>query len=609
MNVNNRYNFKDISMGRQKRTAFDISESKTFDCYPGSVIPAYVRYMNPGDTFKIKNRLVVRANPLISPAYVKMEAVSHTFFVPFRTLWPDWEPYLTKGVSGDFTADIPRMITTSADNANSVPFYKHSFWDYMGLPIPNFNFETGFDQQASGNLTGPYVNVDLSNISQTDIPHNFAYSAYNFIYNEFYRDENLSSPRAYLMLGQGDGTIKQGEATNPLDLDNPFFKYKNFLKTLPIYSLEKINGVEPTNSFGPTYVDSIFQVTYKKDYFTSALPFQQRGDAPAIPITSNYILSDTVFTDLSGNNNQINFTNPAVNLTYKTVDDFSSPDTVFIGGTAGSVTAISGANFTKELANKLENNTTITSFSMSVPELYLLTSLQKWQQISARGGVRLNEFLLAMYGISPTDAVLQRPQYLGGLRSPIMISEVAQTSQSTNDSELGQLAGYGLSATENFIDSYTAREHGVLMTLFFITYQPNYPTAIDRELLNSSVYDWYFPTFTNLADQAILSREIYLSNDSSQNETIFGYQGKYDELRTSFNKVAGSLRTNELGNWTASRRFTSAPALNNDFLTIKKDSLKDLFQVQDQPPFIVYFDTHCEAIRPLPYHSNPSLEV
>lgn len=601
MNVNKRYNFKDISMGRQKRTAFDISESKTFDCYTGSVIPAYVRYMNPGDTFKVKNRLVVRANPLISPAYVKMEAVTHSFFVPFRLLWKDWEPYITKGISGEFTVDIPRMITTSATTANQIPFYKHSFWDYMGFPIPSFNFETGFDQTGTGNLKGPYVNVDLSNISQTDIPHNFAYSAYNLIYNEFYRDENLSSPRAYYMLGQGNGTSQEGEATNPLDAENPFFKYKNFLPTLPIYSLDQINGVEPTNSFGPTYLDSIFQVTYKKDYFTSALPFQQRGDAPAIPITSNLTFDTPSLSN--GSNIQLGNFNATI------YNDATINSEFGFGKTSIGTSPVIYPTVTKDFTDKLENYSNITSFSMSVPELYLLTSLQKWQQISARGGARLNEFLLAMYGISPSDAVLQRPQYLGGLRSPIMISEIAQTSQTTDNSELGQLAGYGLSATENFIDSFTAREHGVFMTLFFITYEPNYPTAIDREYLNSSVYDWYFPTFTNLADQAILSREVYLSNDAEQNELIFGYQGKYDELRTSFNKVAGSLRTSELGNWTASRRFTSAPTLNDDFLTIKKDSLKDLFQVQDQPPFIVYFDSKVEAIRPLPYHSNPSLEV
>lgn len=602
MNVNNRYNFKDISMGRQKRTAFDISESKTFDCYPGSVIPAYVRYMNPGDTFKIKNRLVVRANPLISPAYVKMEAVSHTFFVPFRLLWDKWEDYLTKGVSGDFTAEIPRMFTPT-----NVWFYKHSFWDYMGLPIPNFDFETNFNES---NQYGSYTLVDTRLMSSTDIPHNFAYSAYNFIYNEFYRDENLSSPRAYYMLAQGNGTAQSGEAANPIDADNPFFKYFSNAFGSPVYSLEKINGVEPVDPGISTDWASIFQVTYKKDYFTSALPFQQRGEAPAIPITSTIEVPTPEFSQeqISDVTVQINGTDYTMRGAKR-----SFPNAIWNSQTPSIVySEVAPYRATTTLSpsqiGAIENST-ITSFSLSVPELYLLTSLQKWQQISARGGVRLNEFLLAMYGISPSDAVLQRPQYLGGLRSPIMISEVAQTSQSTTDSELGQLAGYGLSATENFIDSYTAREHGVLMTLFFITYQPNYPTAIDRELLNSSVYDWYFPTFTNLADQAILSREIYLSNDATQNEVIFGYQGKYDELRTSFNKVAGSLRTNELGNWTASRRFTSAPALNDDFLKIKKDSLKDLFQVQDQPPFIVYFDTHCEAIRPLPYHSNPSLEV
>lgn len=607
MNVNNRFNFKDLSMGRQKRTSFDISESKTFDCFPGSVIPAYVRYMNPGDTFKIKNRLVVRANPLISPAYVKMEAVSHSFFVPFRLLWDKWEDYITKGVSGDFTTDIPRMLTISSPRSSSTPFYKHSFWDYMGLPIPNFNFETGFNQTNSDNL--PYVSVNLSNMSQTDIPHNFPYSAYNFIYNEFYRDENLSAPRAYFCLGQGDGTNLSGEASNPLDSENPFFKYTNFLDSLPVYSLEKINGVEPTNSFSPTYTDSIFQVTYKKDYFTSALPFQQRGDAPAIPITSNFNFDMPL--EIAEGYFKIPVSGTSLDLPYR----YQSPDQVGSNGflaynnSSESSGTIIYPYITNDMAQALQNNSTVTSYSLSVPELYLLTSLQKWQQITARGGVRLNEFLLAMYGISPSDAVLQRPQYLGGLRSPIMISEIAQTSQTTDNSELGQLAGYGLSATENFIETFTAREHGVFMTLFFITYEPNYPTAVDREFLNSSVYDWYFPTFVNLADQAILSREIYLSNNSSQNETIFGYQGKYDELRTSFNKVAGSLRTSELGNWTASRRFTTPPALNDDFLKIKKESLKDLFQVQDQPPFIVYFDTKVEAIRPIPYHSNPSLEV
>ena len=145
------------------------------------------------------------------------------------------------------------------------------------------------------------------------------------------------------------------------------------------------------------------------------------------------------------------------------------------------------------------------------------------------------------------------------------------------------------------------------MSLFHITYDPLYVSGMPREVLNNTIFDWFFPEFVNLSDQAVLSREVCYTANPAFDNLIFGYQGRYDELRTSHDRVSGSMRTSMLGEWTLRRQFLTPPQLNASFVTVPYDSAKSLFAEQTMPPFICHLNTRVRAIRPLPYASEPGL--
>lgn len=603
-----KFNFKDFGAQKPPSTYFDISKRHSFDCYPGHIIPAFYRYVYPNDKVDIGHKIVVRLSPLVSPSWVKMEAVMHYFYVPFRILWRDWEEYITKGADGTYNGNVPRMVVNYNDD-----FYisKYSFWDYLGLPY--------FNGQADYSQGNDRQHFDISNVSDNIFPHNFLWSAYNFIWNDYYRDENLQNPLAYYMVGFNASTRVSGEIPHPNNSEENFlFKYDNFFPGLPIYSLEEVDGKVPV-FVGTPYnspATSLRLVNFRKDYFTSALPFQQRGVAPALPVTGSIDVNATGL--VAGNFQSVGTsfitegeTSLGIGVSYP--KDNNATHVGVIQGSWTNQTGGTDSNISTDIAlsktflNALSTQGGVSGFSLSAPEMYLLFALQRWQTITARAGIRYNEFLYGLYGNTISDYRIQRPIYLGGSRQPIMISEVLQTSQTTQDSELGQYAGYGLSVSSDKIDDFYVNEFGVILGLFHITYEPLYTTSMPRELMNTSVYDWYFPQFANLADQAILEPEVFYNTNLGSNEIIFGYQGKYDELRTSFNTCAGAFRTEELGNWVARRDFDTAPVLNDTYIQVAPDSLQDLFQVQDKPPFFVHIDSFCGVRRGLPYFSSPGL--
>lgn len=643
--MSNKYNFADsLSRPSIGRTAFDLTESKTFDTDVGTLNVGYYRYVNPGDKFQISQKMIVRLNPLVNPAYVRMYAVCHYFFIPFRQLWPDWENFLTRGVSGNDDLEIPRMFSNmnqvqfgnyfkdigeeSLQPVDGTIFFNNSFYENLGLPIPNQNSNTVFRQEIYGtNNTNSFLDygnvVNITDVPMTSIPHNFLYSAYNHIYNNYYMDENLQVPIAYKMVGYNSNTrIEKTELPNPDTHGKPIFTY-GCNAGGPIYNMDDINGQEPILPSNPLF-RGLQQVNYKKDYFTAMLPFQQRGTAPAIPVNSTYSLTTDGFLSTSQNFTTFNhyydtsdgqYTNTN-NLNIKYLNNLPGNDLFLTGSlnvtpntpSSGNTvtTDLQGGRLTTDVVTKLRDNTSVSSLSITAPELYLMFALQRWQAVTARAGIRYIEFLQAIYGVSPEPLTIQIPRYLGGTREPIIISDVIQQSQTTTDSELGQTAGYGLLATSDFIESETFYEHGLIMSIFHITYEPAYTQGMPRELTYSSTFDWYAPQFINLADQAVKKQEVYFSN-TRENENIFGYIGQYDELRTSYNKCSGTLRGNTLGDWIAKREYNSNVELNSNFMEVQKGALRDLFQVQDGKPFIVYLQTEVNAIRPLPYHSEPGL--
>lgn len=350
-------------------------------------------------------------------------------------------------------------------------------------------------------------------------PLDFPRGAYNLIYNEWYRDQTLQSV---------------------VSLTNQVLLFRN----------------------------------WEKDYFTSSLPFQQRGTAPALPISGT---TQALWPPATVSNQTIMHMDP-----------------------------LNDAPYNADNKDLLENNTVDLSSATTfdVADLRLAFQIQKWLERNARAGVRYTEFLKAHFGVSPNDSRLDRPEYIGGTKQSIIVSEVMQTSSTDGTSPQGNLAGHGLSADGQAVGKYRVEEYGMIMGLLSIMPRTAYSQGIDRQWLRETRYDFYSPEFANLSEQGVLQAEIFSDGVLANDGSIFGYQGRYDEMRTKKDLYCADMRTT-FDYWHLGRIFASAPALNSGFLVCNPS--KRIFAVQTEPGWIVHFNNQLTASRPLPIMSNPGL--
>lgn len=393
------------------------------------------------------------------------------------------------------------------------------------------------------------VGVDPAGAYPVDFPRR----AYNTIYNEYYIDQNFMTP---------------------VGIDNEDVLYR----------------------------------CWEKDYFTSALPWQQRGTAPALPITG------TSFAEWSADITSVNGS-----LAWPAVNNVTPSQSIQISTSTGvpanqynpydanSKAGLEKGTPTVDIDDTDLNNNVVdlsSAVTFNVADLRLAFQIQKWMERNARAGARYTEQLRAHFGVSPRDERLDRPEYIGGTKSPVVISEVLQTGE-TNTTPQGNLAGHGLTADANYAGSYRVEEFGVIIGIMSVMPRSAYQHGINRQWLKSTKYDYYFPEFAHLSEQAILQAELFASNVDTENETIFGYQGRFDEMRTKQSMICGEFR--ESGNffyWHLGREFGSAPALNADFVEAS-DIRKDIFAVANEPGLLINFGNLIKAIRPIPVMSNP----
>lgn len=562
--------FSTVTGLKPRRSRFNLSYGKAFDCDMGQLIPTMTKYMYPGDIFDLRQELVARPiAPLRTSAFAQLDVHSYCFFVPLRLLfgtmsgsgleanWEvndhDFEKFITGGVSGNVTVSLPRWSLNPFDrpvvndNWNGIPSGttgsnadwpnvtttengKYSLWDYMGFP----------------------VGVKPTNSAR---PLDFYKRAYNLIYNEWFRDRNVMPP------------------------------------------------VHVANS------DIVLNACWKKDYFTSMLPWPQRGNPIGIPISGTAPISLNIPALAP-----IMFSSTAATPEARKVyaDNSTSAVPLPIVG-ANALGSVDGHTPIYPLFADLSGITGSADVSLaatfSVNDLRLAFQMQRWMEISAKVGSRYVEYLKGMYGTSPTDDTLQRPMFIGGSKSPIIISEVLQTSE--GGSGVGTIAGHAISADGNKITRFRANEFGVMMTLMCIKPKAMYGQGIDRENLYKTRYDFLNLAFVNLGEQDVYAAEILtVDGNNTEDGTLntdmkkIGFQGRYNELRTSYDQVCGGLR-DQLSYWAMVRKFSTVPELNGQFL--KCNPNKDLFVVKDEPAFVVYVNNKLIAYRPLPVEAQPGL--
>lgn len=321
-----------------------------------------------------------------------------------------------------------------------------------------------------------------------------------------------------------------------------------------------------------------FNAAWSKDIFTSALPFPQRGASVGLPVEG--------VIDYKGSNNSLS-----------TVQGNTDSE-----GNLSLVTTLlnnSGGNL---IVNDL--------MAFSIEDLREANVIQRWLEISAISGNRYKEAMLAHYGVDIKDSRLQRPEYLCGMSTDVMVSQVTQQSQTTDDSVLGDYAGHGLAAGTMQRRNVFCPEHGLIMGLSCIRPRAQYSQGINRNFLKEDKFDFYFPEFQNLGEQEIYKAELFATG-SNVDRALFGYGPRYYEYKMRHNEIFGDLATS-LSFWTPQRFFSSVPALNSDFVTVNpatEASLNNIFAVTDSgvDPFKVVFQNHVKAIRPMNKWSNFSL--
>ncbi len=545
--------FSEVRGNDVGRSVFNLSHFKRFTCDMGQLIPVLFLECVPGDTMKIGCEAVTRFQPMVAPILDSVDMYVHYFFVPTRLLMDnekDWETFLTGGKDGtDNSVSLPLWQFFSTDGTERDP--KNPFSN--GITFGKYSLWDYFGLPLVNNELYPSVR-DANHVL------GFGQRCYNLCFNEFYRDENL------------------------------------------------VDEVSLTNN-------SILYRAWKKDYFTSALPWQQRGISPALPISGTLPvnISNIDFSHFAFKSNRAGYENARM-VPYADTDVLTNVPPALLYNdveSGGALTWNAGTQFPKAEGTVASTDATVniqnaTTFDVAV--LREAFQIQRWLELNARAGVRYTEFLKAHFGLAPVDEVLQRPEYLGGTKSEIVVSEVLQTSATTEGSPQGNLAGHGLGAMSDFICNYTAKEFGYIIGIASWMPKPSYQQGVNRMFTRRTKYDFYFPEFSHLSEQSVTKGEVYATGDEAHDNAIFGYQSCYAEMKYMPSMNCADMR-DTFSYWHLGRKFSSDPSLNAGFLTTNSaysgGIRKDIFAVQNEPGMIVQFGNVIEAIRPMPVYGTP----
>ncbi len=553
-------------------TAFNLSHTNLFDCNFGQLVPIACLETLPGDVFSLDADVVGRlTSALKSPILSEMDIVLEAFYTPTRLLMGRDANFPTPVGEVTFEEFLSGGTDGSHIGSNSYPIPKVAGND------PTYAL---FGDCGVGDYLGVQTNVA---ISTSDSPIAFPWRAYRWIWNEFYRDENLQ-PELQVCQYLGDGSSSD--------------------------STKLVLGE----------IDSLLYRCWRKDYFTSALPFQQRGTSPALPISGFIPLSSNNGTDNSLYLNGVNFR----------LSDDTLVGPLHIGDNAGNLNVYVEQSASQFHNQNLVRLSSIVDFESSrnigvdlssaatfdVNQIRTAFQVQKWLERNARGGVRYTEYLRSHFGVAPSDARLQRPQFIGSIKSPWIVSEVLQTSETNNSvTPQGNQAGQAINLTRGRLGNFRSYEYGYIMILCSVVPKALYQQGIPRWMSRKTNLDFYSPEFAHLSEQAVLNKEIFYSDFATSNLT-FGFQPIWNELRFIPSRVSGHMRTGSseysFDHWHFGRSFASTPKLDDTFLSIGKSAssrseLMRVFAVQDENPFIINVGLRVKALRPMPYLSDPGL--
>ena len=566
---NNR--FSQIPNSPIQRSVFDRSHDYKTTLDSGYLIPFFVDEVLPGDTFKLRVNAFVRMNTLIAPFIDNVFMDTFFFFVPTRLVWDNWQRFCGEqknpGDSTDFL--IPSLSGTNT-------FTNGSIFDYMGLP------------------TGVALDPSITPINA------LPFRAYNLIYNEWFRDENL-------------------------------------IDSIPVLTTD---GPDPVSNY------TLRKRAKRHDYFTSALPWPQKGPSVDVGLTGNapivgfgdshsWNVTSSTTNSPSSNSWQLGM---AKGDGFQAYLDSSGPEGVNLahvlqhksdsgwsevvvqdstGAQLRNISSIRGTNGSFYELNKAhlypeEGFSPYADLSgvsaITINDLRQAFQIQKFYEKWARGGSRYTETLRVMFNVISPDARLQRPEYLGGTHSRVNVVPTAQTSSTDSVSPQSNLSAFGLlcDSAHGFNKSFV--EHGYVIGLVCLRADITYQQGLNRMWSRRQLFDFYWPTLAHLGEQVVYNKEIYTQGTADDNG-VFGYQERYAEYRYKPSMITGKLRSTDaqtLDVWHLAQKFDTLPKLNQDFIE-ENPPINRVIAVQNEPQFFADFWFDLMTSRPMPVYSVPGL--
>lgn len=553
MNRNNERHFNQIPQMKASRTRFNRDQTilTTFDA--GKLIPFYVDEVLPGDTFSVDTTAIIRMTtpkyPVMDDAFVDF----YYFYCPNRILWDNFKQFMGEVESTPWKpAKAYKVPTIEVQGSISAGPIEESILDYMGVPTKiNKNFE---------------INA-------------LPVRAYIMIWNEYFRDQNVENAATL----KTDDTKEYYADGKEIDLDTILKYAKTGGRCLPV------------NKF--------------HDYFTSCLPYPQRGPEVALPMQGNAMING--FTDQKLKEKTLLYANSFFDGSTGAgnVKDKMYAISTYGGEGQAYVNIGTGNGEVRDVVYLGADLASVTAATIN--DLRKAVAVQQYYEALARGGSRYREQVQALWDVVISDKTVQVPEYLGGGRYHVNINQIVQTSgqQTNNDTPIGETGAMSVTPINESSFTKSFEEHGFVIGVCCVRHNHSYQQGLERFWSRTDRLDYYVPQFANLGEQPVKKKEIMLTGGASDEE-VFGYQEAWSDYRMKPNRVSGKMRSNATGSldfWHYADNYETVPTLSQEWMAEGKKEIARTLIVQDEPQFFGAIRIANKTVRRMPLYSVPGL--